>query len=76
MRRFVRETAFRMARPEILRFLEDYEEPLMVIFRQEMQKLDQRMPEERLFIDIHMARLGEELLKAILASVKRFLRET
>jgi hypothetical protein len=34
------------------------------------------MPEEKLFIDIHMVPLGEELLKAGLSTVRRFLRES
>ena len=32
------------------------------------------MPEEQLFIDIRMAPLGEEMLKAALKAVKRFFR--
>jgi hypothetical protein len=76
MRRFVRETAFRLARPDLIRFIEDHEEDLLQIFREEMVKLDDRIPEEKLFIDIRMVPLGEELLQAALATVKRFLRET
>ena len=76
MRRFVRETAFRLARPDLIRFIEDHEEDLLDIFREEMVKLDDRIPEEKLFIDIRMVPLGEELLRAALSTVKRFLRET
>jgi len=75
MRRFVREAAFRVARRDLLRFIEDHEQDLLGIFREEMEKLDQRMPEEQMFIDIHMVPLGEELLRAVLATLKRFLQE-
>jgi hypothetical protein len=76
MRRFVREVAFRLTRRDLLRFLEDHEDDLLRIFREEMEKLDERMPEEQMFIDIHMVPLGEELLRAVLATLKRFLLET
>ena len=76
MRRVVRETAFRLARGDILKFVEDHEEELLAIFREELENLDDRMPEEEIFIDIHMAALGEELLVAALEALKRFLRET
>ncbi len=76
MRRFVRETAFRLARQDLLRFLEDHEEDLLSIFREEMERLDERLPEEQMFIDIRMVTLGEELLRAVMATLKRFLRET
>ncbi|MFQ6101416.1 MAG: hypothetical protein ACE5OS_09310 [Anaerolineae bacterium] len=75
MRRFVRETAFRFARRDLLRFIEDHEEDLLCIFREEMEELDERMSEEQLFIDVRMVPLGEELLRAVLATLKRFLRE-
>ena len=75
MRRFVRETAFRLARPDLIRFIEDHEEDLLSIFREEMHKLDERMPEEQLFIDIRMVPLGEELLRAALSAIKRFLQD-
>jgi len=75
MRRFVREIAFRMTRRDLLRFLEDHEEDLLRIFREEMEQLDDRLPEEQMFIDIRMVPLGEELLRAVLATMKRFLQE-
>lgn len=76
MRRFVRETAFRLARQDLIQFIEDHEEELLQIFREEMQGLDERLPEEQLFIDIRMVPLGQELLRAALATIKRFLRES
>jgi hypothetical protein len=72
---FVRNTLFRLVRRDALRFLEDHEEDLLVIFRQEMQKMDDRIPEEQALIDIHMVPLGEEVLKATLNTFKRFLKE-
>ena len=75
MRRFVREIAFRMTRRDLLRFIEDHEEDLLRIFREEMEQLDDRLPEEQMFIDIRMVPLGEELLRAVLATMKRFLQE-
>jgi hypothetical protein len=72
----VRETAFRLARRDILKFIEDHEDDLLRILREELQRLDDRLPEEDLFIDIRMVPLGEELLQAVLQTVKRFLRES
>jgi hypothetical protein len=71
----VREAAFRLARSDILKFIEDHEQNLHQIFREELESLDERMPEEDIFIDIHIAALGEELLTAALQALKRFLRE-
>ncbi len=76
MRRFMREAAFRIARPDLVRFIEDHEEDLLHIFREEMERLDERLPEEQMFIDIRMVPLGEELLRATLVTLKRFLQET
>jgi len=76
MKRFVRETAFRLARRDLLQFIQDHEDDLLCIFREEMERLDERVPEEQLFIDIRMVPLGEELLRAVLATLKRFLQET
>jgi tRNA(Phe) wybutosine-synthesizing methylase Tyw3 len=75
MRRIVRETAFRLVRSDVIQFIEEHEQELFSIFREEMQRLDDDMPEEKLFIDIHMVPLGEELLKAALNAIKRFLVE-
>lgn len=73
MRRLVREAAFRLAREDLLRFIEDHEEDLLEIFREEMGKFDQRLPEEKVLIDINMVGLGEEMMQAVLATFKRFL---
>ena len=75
MRRYLRDTALRLARRDLLQFLDDHEEDLLRIFREEMTQLDDRLPEEQLFIDIHMVHLGEELLQAALATIRRFVQE-
>jgi hypothetical protein len=64
-----------MARKDIIDFLDEHEDELMQVFRDELQTLDDDMPEEKLFIDIHMVYLGEELMQAVLRALKRFMRE-
>jgi len=49
MRRMVREAAFRLARSDILKFIEDHEQDLHQIFREELENLDEQMPEEEIF---------------------------
>jgi hypothetical protein len=71
----MRERAFRLARHDLAMFLHDHEDELLHIFRQELQSLDDEMPEERFFIDIKMVPLGEMILKAVLRAVNRFLTE-
>jgi len=75
MKRFIRQAAFRLARHDLALFLEEHEERLLQIFREEMHQLDEAMPEERLFIDIKMVPLGEMILKAALKALRRFLTE-
>ena len=75
MRRYMRDTALRLARHDILQFLDDHEEDLLRIFREEMARLDNRLPEEQVFIDIRLVPLGEELLRAVLATLRRFVQE-
>ncbi len=61
IRRSVRERAFRLARHDLAMFLEDHEEELLHVFREELQRLDDEIPEENLFIDIKMVAAGTEL---------------
>ena len=75
VRRLLRNTAFNVARKDVASFLADHEERLVVIFREEMADLDDRIPEEKLFIDIHMVPLGEMILRAALHAITRFLLE-
>lgn len=74
-RRLIRNTAFNIARRDVALLLEDYEEDLVIIFRQEMSRLDEEIPEENLFIDIKMEPLGEMILRAALRAIRRFLLE-
>ena len=75
MRRLIRDNLLRLTKGDLLSFLEEHEDELLKIFREEISSLDRRLPEEQLFIDIRMVPLGEELLRAVLATIKRFLRE-
>jgi hypothetical protein len=73
MRRTMRERAFRLARHDLAMFLRDHEEELMQIFHEELQRLDDEIPEENFFIDIKMVPLGEMIVKAVLRAMDRFL---
>ena len=75
IRRLVRESAFNMARHDLAMFLQDHEDDLLRVFREEIQRLDDEMPEERFFIDIKMVPLGEIVIKAALRAMYRFLAE-
>ena len=75
LRKMMRESAFNMARHDLADFLQDHEDDLMRIFREEMQRLDDEMPEERFFIDIKMVPLGETVIRAALRAMSRFLTE-
>ena len=61
VRRVMRERAFRLARHDLAMFLKDHEEELLHIFREELQRLDDEIPEENLFINIKMVPLGETM---------------
>ncbi len=73
MRRKLRERAFRLARHDLAMFLQDHEEEIMRIFREEIQQIDDEIPEENFFIDIKMVPLGETIVKAVLRAMNRFL---
>jgi hypothetical protein len=75
VRQLIRESAFRIARNDLALFLKDHEEHLLTIFREEMQLLDDEIPEENLFIDIKLVPLGEAILKSALRAITRFLTE-
>jgi len=75
IRQRIRESAFQIARHDLALFLRDHEDHLLAIFREEMQQLDNELPEERLFIDIKMVPLGEAILKSALHAITRFLNE-
>jgi hypothetical protein len=75
VRQLIRESAFRIARHDVALFLQDHEDHLLVIFREEMSRLDDEIPEENLFIDIKIVPLGEAILKSALRAITRFLTE-
>lgn len=75
MRNRIRNSLFRLARKDVIDFLNDHEEDLLQIFREELKAVDDRIPEENLFIDIRMVPLGEELMIAVLHALKRFIQE-
>jgi hypothetical protein len=75
IRKMMRESAFNMARRDLADFLQDHEDDLMRIFREEIQQLDDELPEERFFIDIKMVPMGEMVIKAALHAMRRFLTE-
>ena len=75
LKRLIRETIFQIARHDLAHFLEEHEEQLLQIFREEIQQIDDSVHEEGLFIDIKMVPLGEMVLKAALNALRRFLTE-
>ena len=75
MHRVLRNTLFRLAKDDVREFIAENEERLIQLFREELDKVDDRLEEERVFIDIHMAALGEELMKGVFAALYRFLDE-
>ncbi len=72
-RKILRESAFCLARRDLAMFLADHEEELLQIFREELQRLDDEIPEENLFIDLNIVGLGETVLRAALRAIYRFL---
>lgn len=73
LRKMMRESAFNLARHDLADFLQDHEDDLLRIFREEITRLDDEIPEERFFIDIKMVPLGEMVIKAALRAMRRFL---
>jgi hypothetical protein len=75
MHRVLRNTFFRLAKDDVREFVSENEERLIQIFCEELGRVDERIEEERVFIDIHIAALGEELMKGVFAALYRFLDE-
>lgn len=75
MRRYMRELIIKMVRDDFIVFLSDHEEDLVRIFREEMQVVDDRVADEKTFVDLRLAAMGEELLRGVLQSIRRFLKE-
>ena len=64
-----------MAKDDFREFIAENEERLIQVLCEELDRVDDRMEEERVFIDINMAALGEELMKGVFAALYRFLDE-
>jgi hypothetical protein len=75
MHRVLRNTFFRLAKDDVREFIAENEERLVQIFCEELDRVDERLEEERVFIDIHMSALGKELMKGVFAALYRFLEE-
>jgi hypothetical protein len=73
IRSLTRKAAFELVRRDLALFMQEHEADLFQIFREEMQRLDDAIPEENVFIDIKMVPLGEAVLKACLRALQRFL---
>jgi hypothetical protein len=73
IRKIVRETLFNLARQDLATFLQDHEEDLLRVFHEEIRQLDEKIPEENLFIDIKMVPLSEVIMRAVLRAMRRFL---
>ncbi len=50
--------------------------PQVGTLREGMQKIDDRTPDENIFVDIKMVPLGEEIMRAALDTLARFIKET
>jgi hypothetical protein len=75
MHRVLRNSLFRLAKDDVREFIAENEEHLIRIFCEELDRVDERVEEERVFIDINMAALGEELMRGVFAALYRFLDE-
>ena len=75
LRKAMRESAFQLARHDLAQFLRDHEEELMAAFQEEMEALDERIPEEGMYIDIKIVALGDAILKAAIDGLVRFLSD-
>lgn len=75
MKQYVRDLVVRLVREEILAYINDHEEDLIRIFNEELRTVDARNLNKHSYIDIHLAVMGEELMQAVLQTVRRFLNE-
>lgn len=75
LRKKVRDSAFNLARHDLAIFLEEHEDELLAIFREEMQRMDDELPDEKVFIDLNLVGLGDVMVKAVLRALRRFLTE-
>ena len=69
MHRVLRNTLFRLAKDDVREFIAEKEERLIQIFCEELDKIDDQIEEEQVFININMAALGKELMKGVFAAL-------
>lgn len=74
LRRMVREAIYSIAREDLARFLDEHEEELLRAFRNEIEKMDRQIPEEKCYIDVHMVPLGDAIVRAALDALRSFLK--
>jgi hypothetical protein len=73
--RLLRNALIRLTKDDVLEFIGDNEDVLIHYVREELERVDERLTEEQMFIDIRMAALGEELMRAVLAALTRFIED-
>ncbi len=71
----IRDLVIRVIREDFISYINDHEDELLRIFREEMQVVDNRVDDETTFVDLRLAAMGEELLRGVLQALRRFLRE-
>lgn len=71
----LRDLGIKILKKDIISFLEEHEDEIVKIVRQELEIADREIPEEEAYIDIHMGKLGEKLTRAIMKAVRRFFEE-
>ena len=72
---FLRNGIIKLAKQDILDFLDEHEEEFVRYFLEEIQEVDDRMDEEKLFIDIRMKAIGDVLVRAVLHAIRRFVAD-
>lgn len=73
LRKWLRDSIFKLVRQDLALFLQEHEAELVAVFREELCCLDDAIPEENLFIDIKMGPLGEVILHSALRAFVHFL---
>lgn len=75
MRKQIREIVIRMIKDDLVKFISDHEEDLIRIFKEELQVVDDRVDDEKTFVDLRLAYMGEELMRGVLQALRRFFKE-
>lgn len=73
--RLVRNSLLRLAKDDILEFLAENDDALIQYVREELDNVDERMPDEQIFVDIRVAALGEEMVRAVLTALVHFIED-